>query len=221
VEAEQDFPVHSPRVDRRFFASSRGQIVTLLRRTQSTVDDLAARLGLTDNAVRAHLDTLERDGLVEQRGLRRGEGKPSFLYELTPAAEQLFPKAYAEVLVALLDVLAAQLSPEALESIVRQAGARLAVAHRVSGASTGARAEVAVNMLNELGGLAELKVESDGFVIVGLRCPLAALLPRHPAACRLAETLLAETSGFEVTERCVREADHLECHFELRVAVRG
>ena len=33
--------MHTPRVDRRFFASSRGQIVTLLRRAQSTVDDLA------------------------------------------------------------------------------------------------------------------------------------------------------------------------------------
>jgi predicted ArsR family transcriptional regulator len=162
------------------------------------------------------LITLERDGLVEQRGSRRGKGKPSFLYELTPAAEQLFPNAYGELLAALLDVLAAQLSPAALESILRQAGAPLAITRGVAGGSTDARAEVAVDALNELGGLAELKVEPDGFVIVAYRCPVADVISRHPAACRLAETLLAETSGLEVNERCIRDADHVECRFEMR-----
>jgi predicted ArsR family transcriptional regulator len=78
-------------------------------------------------------------------------------------------------------------------------------------------ARVAVDVLNELGGVAELKLEPDGFVI-GYRCPLADVIPQHPAACRLAETLLAKTSGLEVTERCTRNADHLECRFEVRPA---
>jgi predicted ArsR family transcriptional regulator len=86
----------------------------------------------------------------------------------------------------------------------------------VAGGSTGARAEIAVDRLNELGGLAELRVDPDGFVIVGYRCPLADVIPQHPAACRLAETLLAETSGLEVTEHCTRNDEHLECRFEMR-----
>src|SRR5207249_6425780 len=60
------------RWDERFFASTRGRIVQLLRRATSTVDELAEALGLTDNAVRAHLAILERDGLVQQKGVRRG-----------------------------------------------------------------------------------------------------------------------------------------------------
>ena len=58
--------------NQRFFTSTRGRIVTLLRRASRTVDELAAALDLTDNAVRAHLATLERDGIVQQRGARRG-----------------------------------------------------------------------------------------------------------------------------------------------------
>ena len=46
-------------------------MVQLLRRASRTVEELAQALGLTDNAVRAHLATLERDGLVRQGGLRR------------------------------------------------------------------------------------------------------------------------------------------------------
>jgi predicted ArsR family transcriptional regulator len=66
--------------DRRFFDSTRGRIVTMLRRSNRTVEDLARALDLTDNGVRAHLAVLERDGIVRQRGsLRRtsGGGKPA------------------------------------------------------------------------------------------------------------------------------------------------
>src|SRR6266487_4983351 len=84
--------------NQRFFASTRGRIVTLLRRSSHTVEELAQALDLTDNAVRAHLATLERDGLVHQHGKRRSSSKPASVYDLTPAAEELFSKAYGPVL---------------------------------------------------------------------------------------------------------------------------
>ena len=62
-------------LDKRFFESTRGQIVTILRASPCTVEELAGKLELTNNAVRAHLLTLERDGLVRQSGLRRGPRK--------------------------------------------------------------------------------------------------------------------------------------------------
>ena len=77
--------------NQRFLSSTRGQVVALLRQGHSTVEELARALGLTDNAVRAHLASLERDGLVVQSGLRRGMRKPAYAYALTPDAERLFP----------------------------------------------------------------------------------------------------------------------------------
>src|SRR5947209_3928354 len=73
------------RLDRRFFATTRGRIVALLRGAAGTVDELAQTLGVTGNAVRAHLSTLERDGLVEPRGLRRGVSKPAVACRLAEA----------------------------------------------------------------------------------------------------------------------------------------
>src|SRR5919112_3691892 len=115
--------------DQRFFRSTRGRIVTLLRRSERTVEGLARELGLTDNGVRAHLATLERDGVVRQRGSKRhgsGGGKPAFVYELTPEAEELFPKAYEPVLSRLLNVLAVQLGPQQSEALLRNVGRRIA-----------------------------------------------------------------------------------------------
>src|SRR5215210_741119 len=114
------------RWDTRFFASTRGQIIILLRRATRTVEELAQILGLTDNAVRAHLASLERDGLVEQSGARRGSGKPAFTYDLSAEAEGLFPKPYTSVLSAILDVLSEEMPPEQLENLLRASAARLA-----------------------------------------------------------------------------------------------
>src|SRR6266852_5876410 len=112
--------------NQRFFTSTRGQIVTLLRRASRTVDELAQALELTDNAVRAHLATLERDGVVQQRGARRGPGKPAYVYDLAPEAEQLFPKAYVPVLQQVLAILSERLPTDEVETLLREAGRRIA-----------------------------------------------------------------------------------------------
>src|SRR5437763_1629507 len=74
------------RRDDRFWTSTRGQLLILLRRGIDTVNDLAAAIGLTDNAIRSHLTALERDGLVRPSGTRRGPRKPTVTYALTPEA---------------------------------------------------------------------------------------------------------------------------------------
>jgi predicted ArsR family transcriptional regulator len=205
------------RLDRKFFESTRGRIVALLRRTGLTVDELAQELGLTDNGVRAHLATLERDGVVRQRGsVRRGSGggKPAYVYELTPEAEDLFPKAYEPVLLRLLDVLSERLGPEESEALLRAVGRSLAEGRTTPSDDVHARLEAAVNVLDELGGLAELEERDGVLVIRGYSCPLAAVTPDHPEVCRMAETLLTELAGVPIHEHCDR-GESPRCCFEV------
>lgn len=208
--------VQASRLDERFFGSSRGRLVQLLRRDERTVEELAQALGLTDNAVRAHLATLERDGLVRQAGLRRGAGKPSYTYALRPEAERLFPKPYGAVLVGLLEVLAERLAPSEIEAALREVGRRLGRAHRADG-DPRRRAEAAVAVLDQLGGLAELSEREGGFTLLGYSCPLAAAVPGNPEVCRLAEALLTEVVGAPVRECCDREQPP-RCRFEIDLA---
>src|SRR6266571_976823 len=200
--------------NQRFFASTRGQIVTLLRRTSRTVDELAEALDLTDNAVRAHLATLERDGFVQQRGARRGSGKPAYVYDLAPAAEHLFPKSYGPVLHQLLEVLNERMPSGELEELLRTVGRRIADKWNIPPGDLRVRLEAAVSVLNELGGMAELEKYEGTYRILGYSCPLAAAVPGHPEVCRLAETLLTELVGVPIQERCDR-SEPLRCRFEV------
>ena len=206
--------------DQRFFQSTRGRIVTLLRRSKCTVEDLARALDLTDNGVRAHLAVLERDGIVVQRGsLRRtsGGGKPAYVYELTQEGEELFPKAYEPTLGRLLDVLCERLGPEESEALLRSVGRRLAEEHSRRADGAHARLEMAVEVLNELGGLAELEERDGALVIQGYSCPLGGVTPEHPEVCRMAEALVAEVAGVSVQEQCER-GERPRCCFEVASA---
>lgn len=208
----------TPPWNQRFFATTRGQLILLLRRASQTVEELAQALHLTDNAVRAHLATLERDGLVEQQGVRRGSGKPAFVYALTAEAERLFPKAYEPVLDQLLGVLEAQQSPEQVKELLRVTGRHLAKTRPIPAGDLRERLRLATETLNSLGGLAVLEEAEECFWIQGQRCPLAALVPDHPQMCQLAEALISELAGRPVEEHCARgEAPH--CCFAVAKTV--
>jgi predicted ArsR family transcriptional regulator len=190
--------------NQRFFTSTRGQIITLLRRASRTADELAQALELTDNAVRTHLAALERDGVVQLRGLRRGSGKPAYVYALTLEGEQLFPKAYDPVLQHVLEVLSERISADEVETLLREVGRRMAGRWNIPSGELRMRLEAAVEVLNELGGMAELEEVDGHSCIRGYSCPLAGVAG-HPSVCRLVETLLSELVGVPVQEQCEYE----------------
>jgi len=182
------------------------------------VDELAAALGLTDNAVRPHLLALERDGLAQQAGSRRGEGagKPAIVYELHQNAEALLSRAYAPVLGALLEVLTEQLSDREAKRVLRETGRRLAAT--LGGQATGdlvARAHAAAAVLTGLGGAVDVEPRRGSVTLRGFACPLATAVRRNPTICTAVESMVAEIAGAEATERCDRE-DRPHCCFELR-----
>jgi predicted ArsR family transcriptional regulator len=204
------------RWNERFWASTRGRIVLLLRRSRRTVNELAGALGLSDNAVRIHLTALERDGLVHPSGTRPGPRKPHVTYDLTPEADHLFPRVYGPLLHHLVDVLKERMPPADLEEVLRTVGHRMAAEHRPAAPADGLRerAEQAVTVLGSLGGLAELEGGDGKFVIRSFDCPLAVAVSGHPEVCRLVETLLADVIGAAVRQRCQTQPVP-QCYFEV------
>jgi predicted ArsR family transcriptional regulator len=201
------------KLDKRFFASTRGRIVVLLRGAAKTVNELAAELELTDNAVRAHLLSLERDGLIRQSGIQRGTRKPHFAYELTTEAESLFPKAYDALLNQLIAVLKGRLTPKALKEILREVGRSLA-GNQTSGGDLESRVGKGLTALEAIGGSARVEKEEGKFFIRSGSCPLAIAVAEHPEVCQTAESLLTEVIGAKVREQCDREGSP-QCAFEV------
>ena len=128
-------------------------------RGERSADELAAELDVTDNAVRAHLELLEREGIVSQARVRRdgAVGKPATLHAIAPRASAALSAAYAPVLTALVSSLRERMPRRDLEALYRDAGRRLAEGQNESGArSFEKRVRGAAEVLSTLG--AELDV---------------------------------------------------------------
>lgn len=203
----------------RFFESTRGRIVDLLRRSPRTVEDLAAELEITDNAVRLHLGSLEREGIVRTAGVRREGtvGKPATIYEIDPAADPIFSSAYLPFLSTLLASLGDRLEPRELRAVMRDVGHRLAGEASDDHSSLASRVAVASRVLNSLGAITTVERAESGraLVIRGCGCPLSSAVNANDCVCHAVQTMLADITGAEVRERCDRSGDRPQCCFEI------
>jgi DeoR family transcriptional regulator, suf operon transcriptional repressor len=192
---------------KQFFETTRGRLVTLLRRSGLTIDEMAGELGITPAAVRAQITAMQRDGLVRRGGQRRGTTRPPHVYEITEDVEQLLSRAYIPLMTHVLHAVVANLSRREVETVMRRAGKAVAgelMRGKRPMGNLPARIAAASGLLNdELGALT--RVDHNGsYRIVGAGCPLAALTGKHPAVCLAVESLLQEVVEAPASECCDR-----------------
>ena len=206
------------RWDARFFESTRGQIILLLRNGEMTVNSLAEKLGLTDNAVRTHLLSLERDGLIAQKGSVKGFRKPHYIYGLTENARDLFPRPYGELFNRLLSSLRSVLSPSAFLERIRDVGTGIGRENKAgTELDRDEKLTHALAAIESLGGAASAVKNNGDIVISSESCPFAEAVVEHPEVCKIAESMIAEIVDGEVTETCDRTASP-KCRFLIKHA---
>jgi predicted ArsR family transcriptional regulator len=198
--------------------TSRGRVVAVLQRGAQTVDDVAAKLGLTTNAVRAQLTAMERDGVVRKMGQRPGTTRPFHVFELTPEVEQLLSRAYIPLLAHLVRIFLEGLPGAQVDALLRAAGKGLAgelsAGRRLSG-NLRSRVFAASEIMNEQLGAVTRVQENGGYVIRGEGCPLAALTGKHPAVCLAMESFVADMVAASVHQCCDRRG-RPRCCFEIK-----
>ncbi|MES2177331.1 MAG: ArsR family transcriptional regulator [Gemmatimonadota bacterium] len=202
--------------EKQIGGKTRGRIIALLRRAERTVEEIAADLGVTDNAVRGQLQLLEREGLVSTNGTRPhavGAGKPSLVYRVAPGSDAALSTAYAPVLIALLSTLGERLTPGELERVLREAGQRLAGGGPVS-KSLEERVHAAAQLLTSLGAELDVEQTETGYRLRGYACPLAAAVERQPLSCVAIQELVASLTQADVRECCDR-SNGARCRFEI------
>jgi predicted ArsR family transcriptional regulator len=205
----------------RILESTRGKVLALLRRGAMTTDDLAEALNLTDNAVRAHLATLERDGFIQPQGERREGrvGKPAVLYQISPDAEPLFSKAYLPLLTSLLAALGDRLTAGELDGLLADVGTRLAAGAGHASGNLSQRVQAASGLLNRLGGLSTVEEIEAGerYLIESRGCPVGVAVKERPEVCEAIVALLSELTGARVSSCCNRSG-RPSCCFEVEPA---
>src|SRR5215467_8606873 len=110
---------------------TRRAIVRLLKQ-EGALDSaaLARRLKLTPMAVRQHLYALQQEKLVSAAERPVPLGRPAKFWQLTRAADRLFPDAYAELTLALIGAMGESLGPSGMQKVLDARAAAQGAAYR-------------------------------------------------------------------------------------------
>jgi predicted ArsR family transcriptional regulator len=186
--------------------------ITRLLKTEGPIDSaqLAERLGLTAMAVRQHLYALQKEGLVTAEERPVPIGRPAKFWRLTREADRLFPEAYAELSVALIDSVKDAFGDEGLERVLtsRCARQRADYGKRIKpGDSLKGKLQELAKVRTEEGYMAEIRSEGEGsFLLIENHCPICAAANACQGFCATELELFRSVLGPGVA---VERAEHI------------
>jgi predicted ArsR family transcriptional regulator len=160
------------------------------------VPALARRLGVNPNAVRQQLEALHREGLVDVKTVRKGVGRPTQVWSLTPKAEALFPQAYGLMAVDLLRRLREIDGEEKVAELFasRTKGLLKEYRKRLAGKDEAGRFRELAKIRDREGYMA--RAAGDG--LTEHHCPIAALAKEFPEVCKYEKLLFEAALGVKV-----------------------
>jgi predicted ArsR family transcriptional regulator len=195
------------------------RILTLLKINGGlTTSNLGDMLDISATAVRRHLNTLEAQGLITHRTEQRGMGRPSFVYELTAGASQVFPQSYATFATNILEDLIELEGTEKLDEIFsqRQEKRRQRLVAQMSGDSLSERVASLARILEAEGRMTTWEQLSDTkFLLREHNCPILRVAERFEQPCDCEISLFRELLQADI-ERIAHIPDgDIACVYEI------
>lgn len=187
-------------------ALRRNLLLRLRHEGPSAPEDLASALGASRTGVLQQLHALEAAGLVSRRAVRHGVGRPRHVYDVTDAAQDLFPTNYDGLALGLLAAIRSiggdALVDDVFEERRRTTGDRVRqrIAERLPvDAPLIDRARELAVIQDEQGYLAEAVLGADGVIrLVERNCAIHRIAADTGAACQAELDLFREILGSDV-----------------------
>ncbi len=200
---------------------TRRSIMRLLKlRGPMTADALAEQLGITSMGVRGHLSALESDGLVRYAPQQNGVGRPAYLYSLTDAGDELFPRTYPQLANGLLEAIKALDGEGGLDRVFEKRTEWLEAQYRarmMDRTLEGRVAELA-RIRAEEGYMADWeRLDDDTFVLRENNCAIFQIASTSAQACRFELELFRRVLGdAEVTRESHMISGDRVCAYVIR-----
>lgn len=172
----------------------------------SSPEQLATQLGVSRTGVLQQLHALEAAGLVTRQAVRHGVGRPRHVYDVTDAAQDLFPTNYdglaSGLLAAIRSIGGEDLVDGVFEERRRLTRDRLRqrMTERLPAkAPLLDRARELAVIQDEQGYLAEAVVGADGVIrLIERNCAIHRVSSEHAAACQAELDLFRDLLGTDV-----------------------
>ncbi|GGH26022.1 helix-turn-helix transcriptional regulator [Paenibacillus segetis] len=167
--------------------STRDQILQMMKTSGPlSAKDITDRLQITEMAVRRHLGTMERDGLIESKMIRQTLGRPTAVYGLTELAQSLFPKNYHTLTLDLLGELAEDAGEDTVNRLFERRRDKLKHQYEAELKDRPFPDKVRrlAEIQNDNGYMTELESSGENeFILKEHNCPISQIADRYNHAC--------------------------------------
>jgi len=202
------------------FRGLRAELLVALKKAPHalTAKELAEQFGLTPNALRRHLDSLEADDLVRHRREVRGVGAPVHAYSLTAGGESLFPQGHAAVLAAVLESVRETSGPAGVVALARRQWERLAeeASPRLAELPLHERAQLLAELRSSQGYMAEATEFEDRIVLREHHCAIRDVAESFPEICIAEQEFVERMLGVSVERTCHMLTGCSSCAYTVR-----
>ncbi|KUF13818.1 helix-turn-helix transcriptional regulator [Streptomyces silvensis] len=185
--------------------STRNRVArSILDHGPSTVADLAGRLGLTQAAVRRHLDALVQENVVEGREKRvygaRTRGRPAKVFALTDCGRDAFDQSYDKLAADAMRWIALTHGEAAVAEFARARIAEQAEAYRaaIEAAPPERRTDALAKALTADGYAATARSAPVGEQLCQHHCPVAHVAEQYPQLCEAETEIFSALLGTHV-----------------------
>jgi predicted ArsR family transcriptional regulator len=184
-------------------------LATIKTRGPQSIAAVAARLGVTHEAVRVQLNALAAEGFLHAAKQPSAKaGRPVQLWSLTAAGHKKFPDGHAELAVALIEAIRSAGGDNLLETVIAACQPKIQAAYEEALAplrTLRARVKRLAELREREGYMASWTATEDGFLLVEAHCPI------HEAASACLGFCAAELDLFRAVLGCaVERTDHIQ-----------
>jgi predicted ArsR family transcriptional regulator len=199
-------------------------LIRLRQSGPASPDELASALGASRTGVLQQLRTLERADLVRHETERHGVGRPRHRYDVTPAAQKLFPSNYSGLATGLLQAIHVVGGEDLVDQVLAAHGRRVGervrslIAERLpAGAPLIDRVRELAVIQDEQGYLTEVELGSDGMIrLLERNCAVYHVASGQPAVCAAELALFREVLGGEVSRESHIAAGDRCCTYRIK-----
>lgn len=186
--------------------------------------EITNQMHITNMAVRRHLGTLEKDGLIiTDKIVHQAMGRPAAIYRLTDTAEEMFPKNYHLLTLDLLYELVQEAGPDMVDILFKRRKSTLQekYAGQVEGKDLEDKVAVLTQIQNENGYMARWeKMGGPGdkmeYVLTEHNCPISQIANHYEQACRCELELFESLLDAEVKRTtCLAKGDR-NCTYTIK-----
>lgn len=197
------------------------QILKLLleNKTGLSIDEIAAALDISRNAVQQHFTILEKDGYIRTGAVSKTAGRPVRRFVLTEAGINSFPKQYAWFSELILTDLKNEMGSEAFQRYLHKLASNLSqsLLPQFIGKQPDERLDALLKVMDSLGFQTKKVTDSDSNepIIEACNCIYHDLAQKHEEICEFDRTLMSSLLDKDIEQvECMAKGGAV-CCFKL------